>query len=27
MLVTSILFIFVSRHYQEKTYLHEEQVG
>ncbi len=27
MLVTAILFIFVSRHYQEKTYLHEEQVG
>lgn len=27
MLITAILFIFVSRLYQEKTYLHEEQVG
>ena len=26
MLITAILFIFVSRLYQEKTYLHEEQV-
>lgn len=26
MLLTAILFIFTSRHYQEKTYLHEEQV-
>ena len=26
MLVTAILFVFVSQHYQEKTYLHEEQV-
>ena len=27
MLITAILFIFVSRLYQEKTYLHEEQAG
>jgi POT family proton-dependent oligopeptide transporter len=27
MFITAILFIFVSRLYQEKTYLHEEQVG
>lgn len=27
MLVTAFLFIFVSRLYQEKTYLHEEQAG
>jgi len=26
MLLTAILFIFTSRHYQEKTYLHDEQV-
>jgi len=26
MLVTAILFIFISRRYQEKTYLHDEQV-
>jgi len=26
MLLTAILFVFVSRRYQEKTYLHEEQV-
>jgi len=26
MLVTAILFIFTSRHYQDKTYLHDEQV-
>jgi POT family proton-dependent oligopeptide transporter len=27
MLITAILFVFVSRLYQEKTYLHEEQAG
>ncbi len=27
MLVTAVLFVFVSNRYQEKTYLHEEQVG
>lgn len=27
MLVTAILFTYVSRNYQEKTYLHEEQAG
>jgi len=27
MLLTAILFVFVSQRYQEKTYLHEEQVG
>lgn len=25
MLITAILFVFISRNYQEKTYLHEEQ--
>jgi len=27
MFVTAVLFVFVSHRYQEKTYLHEEQVG
>jgi len=27
MLLTAILFVFISHRYQEKTYLHEEQVG
>jgi len=27
MLLTAIGFVFVSRHYQEKTYLHDEQLG
>jgi len=27
MLLTAILFVFVSANYQEKTYLHDEQAG